>query len=130
MEDKSNTSKTVIVLGASSNPTRYSHRAVLALLDNEYDVVPIGRDIGAQIGKAIITKSIQDIPDESEVDTFSIYLNAGNQSEYEQEIITTKPKRVIFNPGAENMEFYNALKKEGIEATNACTLVMLSVGTF
>lgn len=130
MEEKNFDPKKVVVLGASSKSIRYSHKAVLALLEKGHKVIAIGRDVGAQIGEVAITKSIEDISDESEVDTITIYLNANNQSEYEKEIIALRPNRVIFNPGAENMKFYNALKEEGIEGLNACTLVMLSIGTF
>jgi hypothetical protein len=35
------------------------------------------------------------------------------------------PKRIIFNPGTENDEFEKMAEDKGIEALEACTLVML-----
>ena len=59
-----------------------------------------------------------------------MYLNENNQEEYEEYILGLKPKRIIFNPGAENPEFAHKAAKAGIEVINACTLVMLSTSQF
>ena len=40
------------------------------------------------------------------------------------------PKRVIFNPGAENSKLERRLAEKGIAFEDACTLVMLRVGQF
>ncbi|MGL5730726.1 MAG: CoA-binding protein [Bacteroidales bacterium] len=37
-----------------------------------------------------------------------------------------KPRRVIFNPGTENDTFEEMLTENGIEAMEACTLVLLA----
>lgn len=44
--------------------------------------------------------------------------------------LKTKPRRIIFKPGAENSEFEEAASSAGIETVNGCTLVMLGAGTF
>jgi hypothetical protein len=59
-----------------------------------------------------------------------MYLNASRQAEYEDYILSLHPKRIIFNPGAENPSFSEKAKQQGIEVLDACTLVMLSVGTY
>ncbi|MEN8835195.1 MAG: CoA-binding protein, partial [Polaribacter sp.] len=41
-----------------------------------------------------------------------------------------KPKRVIFNPGTENLEFIKLLNKNNIESEIACTLVLLSTNQY
>ena len=43
---------------------------------------------------------------------------------------TLKPRRVIFNPGAENAALAEALEKAGIGCEEACTLVLLNTGLF
>ena len=53
-----------------------------------------------------------------------------NQPEWYDYIISLKPARVIFNPGTENPEFENLLRKNDIEPVEACTLVMLSIGNY
>ena len=53
-----------------------------------------------------------------------------NQQKYYDYIIGLRPKRVVFNPGTENPEFYALLKENNIEFEVACTLVMLSLGNY
>jgi hypothetical protein len=64
------------------------------------------------------------------VDTITLYLSAGNQKQYYDYILSLKPKRLIFNPGAENDELYDLAKENGIQPIEACTLVMLSTGQY
>ena len=69
-------------------------------------------------------------PDLPDVDTVTIYVGARNQPALYEYIRRLKPRRVIFNPGAENPDFARQLQSDGIEPVDACTLVMLSVGTY
>jgi ABC-type hemin transport system substrate-binding protein len=50
--------------------------------------------------------------------------------QYYDDILNLKPKRVIFNPGTNNEELVQLLKKNDIEVVSACTLVMLSTGIY
>jgi len=59
------------------------------------------------------------------VDTVTMYMGEARQEEHEDYILGLKPKRIIFNPGAENMGLFVKAKTQGIEVINACTLVML-----
>lgn len=45
------------------------------------------------------------------IDTVTLYLNPKRQEEFYDYIVSLKPKRVIFNPGTENPEFYEILQK-------------------
>ncbi|HRP81332.1 MAG TPA: CoA-binding protein, partial [Flavobacteriales bacterium] len=64
------------------------------------------------------------------VDTVTMYLNAHNQEAWRERILAMKPKRIIFNPGAENPAFERAAQEAGIETLEACTLVMLNTGQY
>jgi predicted CoA-binding protein len=64
------------------------------------------------------------------IDTVSIYLNPENQRDYYQYILDLHPKRLIFNPGAENEELAGIARSNGIQPVEACTLVLLSTGQF
>ena len=48
----------------------------------------------------------------------------------EKQLLALHPKRIIFNPGAENAAFAKEAETAGIEALEACTLVMLGTGHF
>ena len=67
---------------------------------------------------------------EKDVDTVTLYLNAQNQKQYYDYILGLHPKRIIFNPGAENEELEKLAKEQGIKPMEACTLVMLSTGQY
>lgn len=118
--------KKTVVLGASENPQRYSYLAVQKLTANGHPVVAIGRKEG-KVGNVTITTEQADT---KEVDTVTLYLNAQNQKAYYDYILSLKPKRIIFNPGAENEELEDLAKQNGIQPIEACTLVMLSTGQF
>lgn len=119
-------SKKTIVLGASTNPSRYSYRAVERLNSKQHEVIPIGIKKGAIEGIDIQNGT----PDIDEVDTISLYLNPSRQEQYYDYILGLNPKRVIFNPGTENPVLLNLLKANDIEAEIACTLVLLNIGAY
>lgn len=118
--------KKTLVLGASSNPSRYSYLAVNRLREKGHDVIAIGKRTGKVSDIEIITeqKPIEGL------DTVTLYLNANNQKEYYNYILSQKPKRIIFNPGTENEELADLAKEKGIIPQEACTLVLLSTGQY
>jgi predicted CoA-binding protein len=118
--------KHTVVIGASPNPMRYSNRAVEMLKSADHPVEAVGLREG-DISGIQITKELK--PFEG-VDTVSLYVGPRNQDYWKDYIKGLKPKRVIFNPGTENDEFQDELEKEGIEVEEACTLVLLSMGSY
>ena len=121
-----NEKKKTLVLGASDNPSRYSYLAVHRLRRHGHPVVAIGKKPGM----------VSDVPIEKEkkewqdVDTVTLYLNPMHQQQYYDYIVSLKPKRIIFNPGAENDELSNLAIKNGITPMEACTLVLLSTNQY
>jgi predicted CoA-binding protein len=119
-------SKKTVVLGASANPSRYSNMAINRLNINKHQVVAVGLREGKVGGVNIVTGK----PEEENVDTVTLYLNSDNQKAYYDYILSLHPKRIIFNPGAENDELEELAKKNGIKTMEGCTLVMLSTGQY
>ncbi len=64
------------------------------------------------------------------VDTLTVYVNPKISSGEYKNILKLKPRRVVFNPGAENSELAEKLKTAGFEVIEACTLVMLRTEQF
>src|ERR1700722_1205030 len=118
--------KKTLVLGASDNPDRYSFLAVNRLRATGHPVVAIGRK-KVKVADVDIETEKKEFTD---VDTVTIYLNKNNQKEYYDYILSLHPKRIIFNPGAENQEFFDLAKANGIKALEACSLVLLSTNQF
>jgi predicted CoA-binding protein len=121
-EDK----KKTLVLGASDNPARYSYLAINRLRGKGHPVVAIGRrqtkvaDVAVEAEKKAF----------ADVDTVSLYLSAANQQQYYDYILSLHPRRIIFNPGAENPELAALASSDGIVPLEACTLVLLSTGQY
>lgn len=118
--------KATLILGASTDASRYSNRAARMLAQHGHPIINVGREEGEVAGAPIYTK----LPDDAEFDTVTMYLSAKRQGDYAQMLLDRKPRRVIFNPGAENPELEKTLEDAGIEPVHACTLVLLSTGQF
>lgn len=120
--------KKTVIIGASPNPARYSHWTVQRLLDNGDEPVPVGIRRGTAAGIEIL--DLKKKPKIEDVDTVTVYMNSRNQQQWEDYLLSLKPKRMIFNPGAENPELQRKASQAGIDAMEACTLVMLRTGQY
>lgn len=118
--------KKTLVLGASTNPSRYSYLAMNRLSAYHHPVVAIGLREGKAGNVDIVTGQ----PKIEDVDTVTLYLNPTNQKPYYDYILSLRPKRIIFNPGTENWELEEMARKKGIKPMEACTLVMLGTGQY
>ena len=118
--------KKTLVLGATAKPDRYANMAINSLVNKGHLVIAIGQQTGEVAGVKIQTKAVP----VKNIDTVTLYLNPKNQREYYNYIIEAQPKRVVFNLGIENPEFYQLLKSNNIEVEVACTLVLLSTNQY
>jgi predicted CoA-binding protein len=118
--------KKTLVLGASDNPSRYSNLAIHRLTALDIPVVAVGRKETSVSGVTVHKepKAFE------QVHTITLYLNADHQVAYYPYILSLHPKRIIFNPGAENEELARLARENGIETLEACTLVMLQTGQY
>ncbi|WP_276362276.1 CoA-binding protein [Daejeonella sp. H1SJ63] len=118
--------KKTLILGASTNPSRYANLAAHRLVAYGHPIINVGIKQGEVAGVPI------EKPEQihTDLDTITLYLGPQNQPEYYDYIIKSKPRRIIFNPGAENPELESLAEKNGIETTEACTLVLLSTGQY
>jgi predicted CoA-binding protein len=118
--------KKTLVLGASENPSRYSFLAIQKLRKYQHPVLAIGSKKGMVADVPVLTETI---PLEA-IDTVTLYLSPQNQTVYIPYILSLHPKRIIFNPGTENEPFKKQALENGIEAIEACTLVMLGTNQY
>lgn len=118
--------KSTLILGASDNPERYSYLALTRLRQHGHPVTAIGRK-----ASHVQDVTIETVPHPIDhLDTVTLYLNPDHQRAYYDYILSLKPRRVIFNPGAENPELEALVSAQGIQAMEACTLVLLSTGQY
>lgn len=117
----------VVVLGASADPEKYSNKAVRFLLEKGHRVLPV-HPKGGEIEGLKVYRSLAEITEP--VDTLTLYVSAPISSSLQSEILALKPRRVIFNPGAENPVLSEGLPVWGIQPVEACTLVLLRTEQF
>lgn len=115
-----------LVIGASTKPERYSFKAINRLVEAGHSVEALAIKPGNTAG--VEFRTAKD-PLEG-IHSVTLYVSAKHQPEYYDYIISLRPKRVIFNPGTENREFQDKLEQEGIEALEACTLVLLTTNQY
>ncbi|MFT6335972.1 MAG: histidine triad (HIT) family protein [Halioglobus sp.] len=115
-----------LVFGASLKGERYSNKAIKMLVSHDHNVLAIGGRKGEVDGISILTGQ----PDLSAVDTITMYMGEERQKDHEDYLLSLRPRRIIFNPGAENRGFAQKAREKGVIIEEACTLVMLRTGQY
>ncbi len=127
-ESTSDKIRTAAVLGASPKADRYSHMAMMKLKEGGYPVIPVnpayeeieGLQVASDLAAAVKAAGTEGL------DTVTVYIGAYHLAPLIPDIVAANPKRVIFNPGTENLEAQTALNTVGIPWLEACTLVLLA----
>jgi predicted CoA-binding protein len=118
--------RTTLVIGASENPERYAYKAITQLQEHGFKVFAFGLKPGFVGNVPIQTK----LPKDTDIDTVTLYVGPERQTALIPEIITLKPRRIIFNPGTENADFIKLTQQAGIKTEIACTLVLLATESY
>ena len=119
--------ETVVVLGASPKPERYSNQAVRALVEHGHRVIPV-HPLLKKIAGVVAVSALSSVKDP--VNTLTLYVGPERGKELLQDMINLGPDRVIMNPGTESDELEEDLNAKGIAVLRACTLVMLRTDKF
>lgn len=119
--------ETVVVLGASPKPERYSNQAVRALVAHGHHVIPV-HPLLKKIAGVVAVPALSSF--KGPVNTLTLYVGPERGKELLQDMIKLGPDRVIMNPGTESDEIEEELKANNITVLRACTLVMLRTDQF
>ena len=119
--------QTVVVLGASAKPQRYSYQAVQLLRKYGHTVIPVHPKITV-LNNITVVANLSDI--HVKVDTLTLYIGSERSQLLMDKIIAMQPRRVIFNPGTESILLEEQLSHAGIPFLCDCTLVMLQANQF
>jgi uncharacterized protein len=120
--------KRTVIIGATTDRSRYAFLAAQILSQYQHEIVPIGIKKGEVFGAQIL--NIFEKPVVKDVDTITMYIGPHRQPEWYEYLIGLKPKRIIFNPGTENDVLENMAEEKGIEVVEGCTLVMLRTNQY
>ncbi|OOQ58904.1 CoA-binding protein [Mucilaginibacter pedocola] len=118
--------KKTLILGASANPERYAYLVANKLVAHGHPIVNVGLKAGIVAGVPIERPG----KIHRDIDTITLYVSPENQPPLYDYILETGPRRIIFNPGAENQILQQLAVTQGIIIDYACTLVLLSTGQF
>ena len=117
----------VVVLGASAKPLRYSNQAVRLLQEKGYRITPVHPRVETIEGISVAA-SLHEV--RQPVDTLTLYVGPQRLEPLIDQVIALRPERVIFNPGTESRDLMQRLEQVGIHWLEACTLVLLRIGSF
>ncbi len=117
----------VAILGASDDPQRYSYLALNLLRQQGHEVFPVHPKLKEIEGQKVYA-SLRELP--KPVHTLTLYVSPELSSKLSAEILESSPKRILFNPGAENPELAQKAEAKGIKTLEACTLVLLRTNQF
>ena len=123
-------SEITFILGASDKVDRYSYQARSMLHEYGFRTALISPRVKLVEGEIVHPDIKSAVLAVGNPDTITMYVGASVSSQMKNEILSSQPRRVIFNPGSENADLAAALRNSGVAVLEACTLVMLRTGQF
>jgi len=120
MNEKAKMKKTVAVLGASADRSKYSNKAVRAYLSQGWDVYPVNPK-GGEIEDLKSYASLGDIP--VKIDRVTMYLPPALGVQVLPAIAKANPVEFFVNPGAESEDLVHAAQRLGLDPILACSIV-------
>ena len=116
---------TVVILGASTNTSKFGNKSVRAHLQAGYTVYPVNPKAAEVEGLAAYA-SIADLPIET-VDRVSIYLPPAVGMTMLDQIVSLYPQEVWLNPGSESPELLAHAQALGLPVVQGCSIVDLGM---
>ena len=104
-----NKTKKTLIMGASTNPSRYAYMAAERLLSKGVDIELLGRKGGEVLQHSIKTDSTEISQD---IHTVTMYLSEANQKDYEDFILNLEPVESFLIPVLKTLILKNAWKKK------------------
>lgn len=115
--------KTVAILGASADRSKFGNKSVRAHLDHGYQVFPVNPKGGTIEGLAVVVR-LAEVP-VPHLDRISVYLPPPVALAALPEIAAARATEVYFNPGSDSPEVLAEARRLGIAAIQACSIVDL-----
>ena len=117
-----NTGRTVAIVGASADRSKYSNKSLRAHVAQGWQVYAINPK-GGEIEGLTVCRSLSDIG--VPVDRVSLYLPPAVGLGILEEIAEAAPHEFFVNPGAESEELISKARELGLDPILACSIVDL-----
>jgi predicted CoA-binding protein len=112
--------KTVAIVGASADRSKYSNKAIRAYLKQGWEVYPVNPRGGEIEGLEVYT-SVSEIP--VKINRVSLYLPPSVGLGAVHQIAEARPDEFFVNPGAESDELVAKARELGLDPIQACSII-------
>ena len=116
--------KSVAVVGASADRSKFSNKAIRAYLKEGWDVYPVNPKGGTIEGLQVVA-SLADIS--AKIDRVTLYLPSAVGVNVLDDIAGAEPEEFYVNPGAESDALIEKARALGLDPIQACSIVELGV---
>lgn len=116
--------KTIAIIGASQDRSKYGNKAVRAFRDGGWTVYPVNPNADAIEGLKAYP-SISDVPEP--IDRVSMYVPPAVGMALLDAIAAKQPAELFFNPGSDDPEVVKAARRKGLNAVVACSIVNIGL---
>jgi uncharacterized protein len=113
-------SKTVAVIGASSNRQKFGNKALRAFARQGFTVIPINPNEPEVEGHRTYP-SVLDVP--GDIDMATLYVPAGSGLQVIEDIAKKGVPEVWLNPGADDDEVVARARELGLNTIQACSII-------
>lgn len=117
--------KSVAILGASADRTKYGNKSVRAHLQQGFQVFPVNPK-GGEIEGLPVYLSLADVP-VAHLDRISVYLPPHVGLTQVDAIVAKGCDELWLNPGSDSDELVAALEARGLAPIVACSIVNLGI---
>ena len=114
--------KTVAIVGASVDRSKFGNKAIRAYLEQGWVVYPVNPKVG-EIEGVKVYPSVEAIP--VQIDRVTLYLPPEVGIKLLRSIAAAKPAEFFVNPGSESDEFIAEAEKLGLDPILACSIIDL-----
>jgi len=113
--------KTIAVLGASKDRSKFGNKCVRAYQESGWQVFPVNLGCADPIEGLTTWRALADVP--AELDRISVYLPPPVTLELLADIAAKGAREVWFNPGSADNRVLDEARRRGIPARPGCSIV-------
>ncbi len=113
-------SRTIAIIGASTDRRKYGNKAVRAFRDGGWTVYPVNAK-ALEVEGLRAYASIADVPEP--IDRISMYVPPAVGATMLETIAAKRPRELFFNPGSEDPAVLAKARALGLNPISACSIV-------
>jgi uncharacterized protein len=117
-------SKSIAIVGASTDRSKYGNKAVRAFKQGGWTVYPVNPS-AKEVEGLVSYASIADAP--GPIDRISMYVPPSVGKKMLPAIAAKAPKEFFLNPGSEDEDIIREAKALGLEPIQACSIVNIGL---